>query len=198
SIFRIQAMSKIPIGIGVVGLGRAFVLMLPTFVKDDRVRLVAAADPRSQARARFAQDFGSASHETIEQLCADPNVELVYIASPHQFHAEHVEVAAAAGKAMLVEKPLAITLDECTRIVETVQREGVVLVVGHSHSFDGPVLHAANVLRSGRYGRARMLNALNYTDFIYRPRRLEELDTSRGGGVVFSQAAHPVDIARAL
>ncbi|NYT69418.1 Gfo/Idh/MocA family protein [Pusillimonas noertemannii] len=191
-------MSKIPIGIGVVGLGRAFVLMLPTFVKDDRVRLVAAADPRPQARARFTQDFGGASYETIEQLCADPNVELVYIASPHQFHAEHVEIAAAAGKAMLVEKPMAITLDECTRIVDVVRQSKTILVVGHSHSFDGPVQHAARVLEAGSYGQVRMLNALNYTDFMYRPRRPEELDTAQGGGVVFSQAAHQVDVARAL
>src|SRR5690606_21215565 len=198
SIFRIQVMSKNPMGIGVVGLGRAFVLMLPTFVKDDRVRLVAAADPRPQARARFTQDFGGASYETIEQLCADPNVELVYIASPHQFHAEHVEIAAAAGKAMLVEKPMAITLDECTRIVDVVRQSKTILVVGHSHSFDGPVQHAARVLEAGSYGQVRMLNALNYTDFMYRPRRPEELDTAQGGGVVFSQAAHQVDVARAL
>ncbi|MDX3893439.1 Gfo/Idh/MocA family oxidoreductase [Pusillimonas sp.] len=191
-------MTKNPIGLGVVGLGRAFTLMLPTFMQDERVKLVAAADPRPQARLRFTQDFGGASYEDIGQLCDDPRVELVYIASPHQFHAEHVEIAAAAGKAMLVEKPVAITLDECTRIVDVVRRSGVVLVVGHSHSFDGPVQHAARVLETGQYGRVHMLNALNYTDFLYRPRRPEELDTTQGGGVVFSQAAHQVDVARAL
>src|SRR5262249_51984094 len=47
-------------------------------------------------------------------------------------------------------------------------------------------------------GRVRMITALNFTDFLYRPRRAEELDTQRGGGVVFSQAAHQVDIVRLL
>lgn len=186
------------IAVGVVGLGRAFTLMLPTFMQDERLQLVAAADPRPQARDRFVQDFGGTAYDCVEQLCEDPKVELVYIASPHQFHADHVEIAATAGKAMLVEKPLAITLEECSRVVETVKRCGSVLIVGHSHSFDGPVLHAANVLQSGRYGKVRMLNAFNYTDFLYRPRRPEELDTAQGGGVVFSQAAHQVDITRAL
>lgn len=186
------------IGLGVVGLGRAFTLMLPTFMADERVRLVAAADPRPGARGRFEQDFGGAAYPDIGQLCRDPRVEAVYIASPHQFHAEHAEIAAAAGKAILVEKPMAINLDDCTRIVDAVRRHGTVLVVGHSHSFDGPVLHAARLLQSGRYGRVCMLNAFNYTDFLYRPRRPEELDTAQGGGVVFSQAAHQVDIARLL
>lgn len=186
------------LAVGVVGLGRAFTLMLPTFIQDERVQLVAATDPRSEARDRFVQEFGGTAYKSIEQLCQDPRVEVVYIASPHQFHAEHVEITVAAGKAMLVEKPLAISLDECTRIVEAVERCKGTLIVGHSHSFDGPVLHAVNVLQSGRYGRVRMLNALNYTDFLYRPRRPEELDTAQGGGVVFSQAAHQVDIARAL
>jgi phthalate 4,5-cis-dihydrodiol dehydrogenase len=54
------------------------------------------------------------------------------------------------------------------------------------------------MIRGGAYGRVRMINALNFTDFLYRPRRPEELDTRAGGGVVFSQAAHQVDVVRLL
>jgi phthalate 4,5-cis-dihydrodiol dehydrogenase len=72
------------------------------------------------------------------------------------------------------------------------------LIVGHSHSFDAPILHARNIIASGVLGRVRMVSALNYTDFLYRPRRPEELDTGTGGGVVFNQAAHQVDIVRLL
>lgn len=186
------------IGLGVVGLGRAFTLMLPTFLQDERVRLVAAADPRSNAREMFSRDFNAPAYEALEDLCGNPDVEAVYIASPHQFHAEHVRVVAAAGKAMLIEKPLAISLADCTRIVELAAQTKVPVIVGHSHSFDGPVLHAAAMLNSGIFGAVRMLNALNYTDFLYRPRRPEELDTRQGGGVVFSQAAHQIDIVRLL
>jgi phthalate 4,5-cis-dihydrodiol dehydrogenase len=51
---------------------------------------------------------------------------------------------------------------------------------------------------SGAFGRARMINALNYTDYLYRPRRPEELDTSKGGGAIFNQAAHQVDVVRLI
>lgn len=197
-IFYGHTMKKQPIGLGVVGLGRAFTLMLPTFLQDERVRLVAATDPRAKARDMFRSDFNAPTYETLEELCRDPDVEAVYIASPHQFHAEHVQVVAASGKAMLVEKPLAISLDDCTRIVQLADLTKAPVIVGHSHSFNGPVLHAAGMLNSGRFGAVRMLNALNYTDFLYRPRRPEELDTRQGGGVAFSQAAHQIDIVRLL
>ena len=75
------------INIGVVGLGRAFTLMLPTFLHDPRVNLVAATDPIDVARAQFEKDFAAPAYESIEALCADPQVDVVYIASPHQFHA---------------------------------------------------------------------------------------------------------------
>ena len=74
----------------------------------------------------------------------------------------------------------------------------VVLIVGHSHSFDAPYLRAREHIAAGIYGSVQMIHALNYTDFLYRPRRTEELDTSKGGGVVFSQGAHQVDIVRLL
>ena len=73
--------------LGVAGLGRAFSVMLPTFTGDARVALVAAADPRAEARQRFAADFAGKTYETVAELCADPAVEVVYVATPHQFHA---------------------------------------------------------------------------------------------------------------
>ena len=74
----------------------------------------------------------------------------------------------------------------------------VVLVVGHSHSFNAPILRTREIIESGAYGAPRMISALNFTDFLYRPRRPEELDTAQGGGVIFSQAAHQIDIVRLL
>jgi phthalate 4,5-cis-dihydrodiol dehydrogenase len=74
----------------------------------------------------------------------------------------------------------------------------VQLVVGHSHSFDAPIARTCALIASGDYGAVRMISALNYTDFLYRPRRPEELDTRQGGGVAFSQAAHQIDIVRRI
>jgi phthalate 4,5-cis-dihydrodiol dehydrogenase len=186
------------IALGAAGLGRAFSLMAPTLAGDARVRLVAGADPRAEARRRFEGDFGGRSYATVEELCGDAGVEAVYVATPHQHHAAHATAAAAAGKHILVEKPMALSLDECAAMIAAAREHDVHLIVGHSHSFDAPVAAARKLIDGGAYGRLRMITAVNFTDFLYRPRRPEELDTARGGGVVFNQAAHHVDIARLL
>lgn len=191
-------MSKKPIRIGVVGLGRAFTLMLPAFKQDPRVQIVAAGDPREEARAAFTREFNCAAYESVDALVADANVELVYIASPHELHAQHTELAARAGKHVLVEKPMAISQDECARMIAACAHANVMLLVGHSHRFDIPIQHARAQIASGALGRVRMVQMLNYTDFLYRPRRAAELDTELGGGVIFSQAAHQIDIVRTL
>jgi len=187
-----------PLRLGVIGLGRAFTLMLPTFVAHPRIKMVAASDPRPDARERFATEFGAKVYADAEALCAAPAVQAVYVASPHQFHVEHVKRAAAHGKHVLVEKPMALTSDDCLEMIAAAKAAGIKLLVGHSHSFDLPYLRASEMIRTGDYGRVCMINALNFTDFMYRPRRPEELDTKAGGGVVFSQAAHQVDIVRLL
>jgi phthalate 4,5-cis-dihydrodiol dehydrogenase len=187
-----------PLRLGILGLGRAFTLMLPTFSSDRRIRMVAAFDPRSKATGAFARDFDGKAHASPESLCADPLVEWVYVATPHQMHVQHVELAAAHGKHVLVEKPMALSMEDCTRMVEACARAGTHLVVGHSHSFNTPVLLARRLINSGLFGAVRMVHAINFTDFLYRPRRPEELDTTQGGGVVFSQGAHQVDIVRLL
>jgi phthalate 4,5-cis-dihydrodiol dehydrogenase len=184
--------------IGVAGLGRAFTVMLPTFARDPRVTLVAAADLRAEARERFAADFSARTHDTVEGLCADRDVEAIYVATPHQHHACHVALAAQHGKHALVEKPMALTLEDCAAMIEAARSANVHLVVGHSHSFDAPILRTRALIESGAYGAVRMIHAFNYTDFLYRPRRPEELDTAQGGGAVFNQAAHQIDIVRLL
>jgi phthalate 4,5-cis-dihydrodiol dehydrogenase len=185
--------------LGVAGLGRAFMLMRPTLAWHPRLRLVACADPRAEARARFEQDFpGSRAYETTAAMCADAAIDAIYIATPHQFHAADVLAACAAGKHCLVEKPMAVTLDECAAMVEAAGKAGVHLLIGHSHGQDGPVKLAHRLIASGAFGAPRIITALAATDFLYRPRRPEELDTIKGGGVVFSQGAHQIDMVRLL
>ncbi|KAB6717157.1 MULTISPECIES: Gfo/Idh/MocA family oxidoreductase [Roseobacteraceae] len=191
-------MTSDPVRLGVAGLGRAFMLMVPTFDADPRVKLVAAAAPREESRAAFVRDYGGAAYETVDELCADPSVEAIYIATPHQMHIDHVLAAAQAGKHILVEKPLAISMEDAERMVRAADEAGVHLIVGPSHSFDPPVDLAARLIESGEFGQLRMIQALNYTDFLYRPRRPEELRTEEGGGVLFSQAIHQIDVVRRL
>jgi len=176
--------------IGVAGLGRAFSLTAPAF-RDPRVELVAAADPRPEARRKFTADFGGKAYAGVEELCADPAVEAVYVATPHELHAPHARLAASRGKHVLVEKPMALTLADCRSMIEAARDAGRKLIVGHSHSFDLPILHTRKLLE--RYGPPRMITGLYFTDFVYRPRRPEELSAA-----VQNQAAHQVDIARLL
>ena len=184
---------------GVAGLGRAFTIMLPTLRAHPRLELVAACDTRLEAGRQFQADFpGARVHPTVQALCADPRVEAIYVATPHEQHAAHAIAAAAAGKHLLVEKPMAITLEEARGMEEAAREAGVVLVVGPSHSFDAPVLRTRELIATGAFGEVRMITALNFTDYLYRPRRPEELSTERGGGVIFGQAAHQVDVVRLL
>ena len=187
-----------PLRIGVIGLGRAFTLMLPTFQQDPRVQLVAATDPLPQACAQFEKDFHGQVTPHAEALCVLPDIDLVYIASPHGLHAQHTALAAQHGKHVWVEKPMAVSLSECQTMIQACRDAGVQLMVGHSHSFNAPVLRAYELIQSGRLGQVKMITALNYTDFLYRPRRPEELNTALGGGVIHSQASHQVDVVRLL
>jgi phthalate 4,5-cis-dihydrodiol dehydrogenase len=187
-----------PIRFGVLGLGRAFTLMVPTLAGDPRIRLVACCDPHDEATALFQEQFGARVHASAQALCADPQVEWIYVATPHPMHEAHVALAAAHGKHVLVEKPMALSLEACDRMLAATRQAGTHLVVGHSHSFDSPVALALDLIRSGRYGQVQSILAFNFTDFLYRPRRPEELDTAQGGGVVFSQAAHQIDVVRLL
>jgi len=183
--------------IGVAGLGRAFAVTSPAF-SDPRVELVAGADPRPEALQKFRKDYGARVYATVEELCADPAVEVVYIATPHQFHAPQALLAFSSKKHVLVEKPMALSLADCRAMIDAAHKAGVQLIVGHSHSFDAPVLHTRNLIRNGTFGSVRMITALDFTDFLYRPRRPEELATEKGGGVLYNQAVHQVDIVRLL
>lgn len=186
------------IRIGVIGLSRGFDLTRPTLLADPRCRVVAAADPRPDARAAFAAEFAGRTYETAAGLLADPEVELVYIATPHESHADLAIATAQSGKHILVEKPMALDLAACRAMQAAAEANSVQIIVGPSHSYDPPVVLAADLIASGRFGRPRMVTAITATDFLYRPRRPEELETARGGGVVFSQAAHQIDVLRRL
>jgi len=184
--------------IGVVGLGRGFTVMLPTLVFHPRIEVVAAVDIRAESRAQFAKDFNGTAYETVDQMCNKGAIDAVYIATPHHLHSDNAIAAAKAGKHILVEKPMALSIEDCTRMIKAAAANGVHLLVGHSHSYDAPIRLTKKIIDSGAYGPVRLITGLNYTDFIYRPRRADELNTALGGGVVYSQAAHQIDIARLL
>jgi phthalate 4,5-cis-dihydrodiol dehydrogenase len=183
---------------GVIGLGRAAAQMLPSLLAHPFVRVVAAADPSDAARARFTADLGGLAYPTVEELCADPGVDAVYIASPHQYHVSAVLTAANAGKHIIVEKPMALSIEECRAMTDAAERNGVVMIVGHSHGFDPSSMMIREHVQRGDVGPLRMITNVNFNDFLYRPRRPEELDTAQGGGIIYNQIPHMIDVARTI
>ena len=186
------------IRIGVIGLGMAGAAMIPAIEAHPDFILTGAADLNAELRARFGRDHACQVNASAAELIRREDIDAVYIATPHQLHREHVVLAAENGKHAVVEKPMALSLDDCDDMIAASGENGIALVVGHTHSFDPAIRAMGELISSGEVGRLSMIAMWNYTDFIYRPRRPEELDTSRGGGILFNQIPHQVDIARLL
>jgi phthalate 4,5-cis-dihydrodiol dehydrogenase len=187
-----------PIGLGIAGLGMAGAVMVHAAAAHPDFVLRAAAERHVGPREAFARDFRARTYDDVVGLCDDPSVDVVYIATPHQFHAEHAVAAAERGKHIILEKPMALSLAECDAIIAAVERHGVHLIVGHTHAFDPTVRLMRRMIANGELGRLGMITAWNYTNFLYRPRRPEELDTARGGGILFNQVPHQIDTVRLL
>jgi phthalate 4,5-cis-dihydrodiol dehydrogenase len=184
--------------IGVIGLGMAGAAMVPAIEAHPDFILAGAADPNPELRARFAGDHACPVDASAAELMQRGDIEAVYVATPHQCHREHAVLAARTGKHAIVEKPMALSLEDCDEMIEAFERSGSALLVGHTHSFDPAIRLMRELIASSEVGRLSMIAMANYTDFIYRPRRPEELDTSLGGGILFNQIPHQVDIARLL
>jgi len=187
-----------PLGLGVAGLGMAGAVMVHAAAAHPDFVLRGAADPHPAPREAFAQDHNARAYADVADLVADPAVEVVYIATPHQFHAPHAILAAQNGKHVILEKPMALTLADCDAIIAAVEQYNVHLVVGHTHAFDPAVRLMRDLVANGELGRLGLIHSFNYTNFLYRPRRPEELDTAKGGGILFNQVPHQIDTVRLL
>jgi phthalate 4,5-cis-dihydrodiol dehydrogenase len=183
--------------VGFIALGMAGGGMVRNLTEHPDVSIAAAAK-FPVPREVIARDFEGEVYEDAAELCKSPSIDFVYIATPHQFHKEHVIMAAELGKHIIVEKPMALTLEDCDAMIELVDRTGVKLIVGHTHSYDPAIRTMCEVIASGELGKLGMINTWNYTNFLYWPRRPEELDTSLGGGILFNQVPHQVDTVRLL
>lgn len=115
-----------PLRWGILGPGwisRNFVASLQA----NTVQEVVAVGSRSKENAvRFAHEFGiDSAHGSYAALVEDPDVDIVYVASPHNFHVEHALLAMQAGKHVLIEKPIALNSDDLELLYETADSEGV-------------------------------------------------------------------------
>lgn len=184
---------------GICGLGFAgSVLMAPAMREHPHARIVAACDPNEDVRTRFGQEYGIPVFGSLREMIEHGALDAIYVASPHQYHCQQVIEASAHGLHVIVEKPLTLSEDEADRMIAAVDQSGVHLVVGTSRSHDPVIRTMRQIVQSGEFGRVSMLNCFNYTDFLYRPRRPEELDTRLGGGIIYNQLPHQIDSIKTI
>jgi phthalate 4,5-cis-dihydrodiol dehydrogenase len=187
-----------PLRIGIVGVGAAGRAFLPAITKHPGFALAGIAEPVTEARESVAAEMGVEGFGDLPAMLAGAALDAVYIATPTDLHSERVKIAFAAKKHVLSERPMAVEIDAAKDMVAGADRAGVVLVVGHAHGFDLPIQRMREIVLSGRLGKVRMIHTWNYTDWMYRPRRPEELDVGKGGSVTFRQGSHQFDIIRLL
>lgn len=183
---------------GIAGIGNEGAGIIPFFDVVDDVELSAVADLRLDALDAFKEDHPNARTFTgIKEMCASGAVDAVWISTPSQFHAEHAIAAAEAGVSAVLEKPMAVNLDDAHRVVEAFERSGARFVL-HSHGSDPPIKKMREIIASGRLGRPIGIHTTMHKGWLRSPRLAAELDTSQGGGVVFRQGPHEIEIVRRL
>ena len=187
--------------LGIAGAGIAALQVLPHLASiKDRLVLSALADVRRENMDFLAERYGRPVQrfDTVEAMCASEAVDAVWVASPNALHADHVIAAAKHGKHVICEKPMAVTLEQCERMVEAVDRHGIKFVQGHSKVYDTPIRKMGEILASGELGRVVHIQTWNWNDWLLRALVDSEVDTEQGSGVVFRQGPHQTDIVRFL
>jgi myo-inositol 2-dehydrogenase / D-chiro-inositol 1-dehydrogenase len=163
-----------PLGVALVGSGRMGAFHGETLSRRlPDARLVAVVDPAPGVAARLAASLGAArSYTDAAEAFADPDVDAVVIAAPARFHAGLVVAAAAAGKAVFCEKPMATTLADADRAREAARAAGVVLQVGFNRRFAADWMAARDLLDRGRLGAPRLLRSVTRDPGGFDPSRV--------------------------
>ncbi|QDU95981.1 Gfo/Idh/MocA family protein [Lignipirellula cremea] len=185
------------IGFGIIGCG-----MIASFhakaVGDLPDARVAACYNRTPEKAdRFAEAQGCKAYYDLDEMLADPDVHVVTICTPSGAHLEPALAAAKAGKHVIVEKPLEVTLDRCDAIIEACEKAGVVLSTIFPSRFHESSQLLKQAVDGGRFGRLTLGDALVKW---YRSQEYYDQGAWRGtwaldgGGALMNQAIHSVDL----
>lgn len=183
-------------GFGIVGCG-----MIASFhakaIKEAGGELIGCYDRVPLCAERIARDFGGTAYSDIKDLLANPAVEIVTVGTPSGAHLDPAIAAAKAGKHVIVEKPLEITLDRCDAIIEAAEKAGVVLSTVFPSRFHPASQKLKKAIEAGRFGKLTLGDAIvkwfrtqeYYDSGVWRG--TWELD---GGGALMNQAIHSVDL----
>ena len=162
----------------------------------DNGHRVAAVGSRSTENARrFAEEFQvPKAYGSYEELVADPDVDVVYVATPHHLHAENALTALEAGKHVLVEKAFTLNADQARAVVDSARSRGLLVMEAMWTRFLPHMAFVRSVLAEGRIGEVRWLHADHVQQLSSDPQhRLN--DPALGGGALLDLGVYPLSLA---
>ena len=189
---------EVLVRVGICGLGVAARQVRSSIDRTEGAQLTAVCDVRPQEVQTWCDRYDLEGFTDINELVKSNAVDAVWVATPNNLHADHTILAANHGKHVICEKPMAITMDEASRMVEAIERNKVKYIQGHSRIHRPYVHKMGAVIASGRLGRVIHINSWMYNDWMQRPWEIHSVDESLGGGVVFRQGPHQMDVVRYL
>jgi len=184
-----------PIKVGVVGLGRIGMSVHRQCLaaRPDKFKVVAACDLIPERNAKYAEEFGCRTYENIDDLIADPEVEVVDIATRSCDHYAHSQKALLAGKSVLVEKPFCETYEEALELVKLgSQPAGPRIYVRHNRRFEEGFIKVNEIIDSGILGE---VYEVRLTRNSYQRRNDWQTILEFGGGQLLNWGPHIIDHA---
>jgi len=182
--------------VGVIGAGTWGETHLKTYSTHPHCRLRCVCDVKGELAEQRAAEYGAAAWTTrFEDLLADDSIQAVSIATPDFAHGQIAVAAAQAGKHILIEKPLATTVEECEQIIAAAQANGVKLMVDFHNRFNPPFVKAQRSLDEGELGELQMMS-MRLNDTLFVPTKM--LSWASKSTVTWFLASHCVDLVRFL
>ncbi len=187
-------MSK-KIGWGVIGSGGiARRRTIPEGIaKASNAALSAVFDKDSQANAEVAQQFKTTPTANLDELLAK-NIDAVYVATPAHLHYDHVKACAQAGKHVLCEKPLGMTVAQAEEMIELCGRSGIKLGCAFMMRFVAQHQEALQLIHQGRLGRPVYARAQLSCWFPPIPNAWRQDPSTGGGGSLMDMGGHCIDL----
>jgi len=186
-----------PLGIGMIGAGAISNAHLPAVASSDKTRLICVADINEDLAAQKADQYGASRHVTdYSDLLAIEEVEAVIIGIPAGLHAQVAVDACEAGKHVMVEKPMARTLQECDAMIAAADRAGKVLQVAMVRRFDADWGKMRELALAGKVGRPCVWRRLAQGSPPQPPYGAWYSDCRYSDGPLAESGAHDFDFVR--
>jgi UDP-N-acetyl-2-amino-2-deoxyglucuronate dehydrogenase len=185
------------LGIGIVGCGVIGRVHAGQLQGLETAKIAAFADCDGEKAVQFAAEFGGHAYTSLAEMLKDPQVQAVSVCTPSGLHAELAIEAAKAGKPIIVEKPIDVTLDQADRMIEACRQYGVKFAGVFQHRFDFATKRVKEMLEAGRFGRLILVNGSVHwyrSDAYYASGDWRGTWALDGGGVLMNQAIHTVDL----